>query len=681
MSSVDKSQRRWHRRKADKPWLPSRREFMAGAGGTLLLPPLGSRARAGVLVGDAGGSTVPPPSGGRSQLNVVNLNIGGSFPFANAMKMGANWSYADNSFPPEPDTLNDNGYPIVIAKGGVKCAIAIPTQAQRPGQYRLEFQGTGTVDGVNGTDVSVLRNAPADGDLSMSISSGTNISNLSYVHQDDVSSYDAGNIFSNCFLDVVAPMNFGVVRFLDWMVLNPTNVVNWADRKPVDYAFYHGSQFRADMWGGVTSHVVNGDGSYTFSVSAPPKWNGLVLRQQVIVRWDVTTPAFDTPCYMDVAGTGPVRMLGQNGDAWFKGQQPTQNRYAMITYDPDIRPEVSSDGIWMMQGGRRNNLLFNGVPPEVCFKLCDVLDASAWFSAPPFALDPQTDYLEELATYGRDNHPNQVPRYEVSPNECWNTLSGFVGTIYGSNRAKTRWASSGLGQPAATNEWVGMVSATGAKIVWDVYGGDTTKFQTLTGFKTTDGSTSTSIQHRIADGLWVTLSGGESAYLHLTHICTANYFAPTYSAAQLAAAAAAYAAAPTQPEKDAIALAYLKSCLVDGIGNQYKFSIPREWGNILKIHNMGKSYKPTMKMTFYEGGFSPPAYTGDVRIDALKLAAKMLPEVNQILYHSYVALEEQGGECPSCYYLSGPGIWSLYEIDIFDTPSPQAAAITAFNNP
>src|SRR6266436_7194576 len=57
----------------------------------------------------------PKFNGGRSQVNLNFLQTGGDFPFLNCLKTAQAWGLIDNSGPPEPNTLDPNGYPTSIS--------------------------------------------------------------------------------------------------------------------------------------------------------------------------------------------------------------------------------------------------------------------------------------------------------------------------------------------------------------------------------------------------------------------------------------------------------------------------------------------------------------------------------------------------------------------------------------
>src|ERR1700682_6518056 len=94
-------------------------------------------------------------NGGRSQANLAPLQIGGDYPFLNCLKNAQSWTYIDDSGPAEPSTLDSDGYPMSISHGGVYTVFFVPSQAARPGNYVITWNGNGTIwCGMNSTPVS-----------------------------------------------------------------------------------------------------------------------------------------------------------------------------------------------------------------------------------------------------------------------------------------------------------------------------------------------------------------------------------------------------------------------------------------------------------------------------------------------------------------------------------------------
>lgn len=238
---------------------------------------------------------------GRSQINFNDVQIGYEYPFLNVLKSASGgWFKRDNTAPPDPDTLDGNGYPISLAGGlAITTVCFVPSQTDRPGNYVIGWTGNGTVD------VGLIAQTPAagfsSGDLTSTTGSGRykflpsvtsfnfgisgigspRITYMYCCHEDDETALLAGEVFGVKFKQRLAEANFGVLRFLNWQHVNVFNITNWASRKPVSYVFWGGAEARASLWAGSTT---NSGPAYT--ASAPPGWVGLVDKATVLLKFD-----------------------------------------------------------------------------------------------------------------------------------------------------------------------------------------------------------------------------------------------------------------------------------------------------------------------------------------------------------------------------------------------------------
>jgi hypothetical protein len=254
-------------------------------------------------------------NGGRSQINVSDLQSGGSFPFLNLLKTAQTWSLNDNSGLPEPNTLDDDGYPTKITNGGVYTVFFAPSQAARPGNYVITWTGNGTLRlGMSNTPVSgSLTSTGGSGRFVFSttetrfvlsiLAIGTpRVTNLQVFHVDDESALKNGQVFGTRFKQRLQEANFGVVRFLAWQSANTTNVTTWATRRPVSYFTYSGSELRPALYCGATSVSANG---LTFAARAPTSWSGLADKATVIVKFASAAKATQVSF---TAGTASISM-------------------------------------------------------------------------------------------------------------------------------------------------------------------------------------------------------------------------------------------------------------------------------------------------------------------------------------------------------------------------------------
>ena len=94
---------------------------------------------------------VPPPghNGGRSQTNFGSIYTS-DWPFLNVMKNGLMPDFGDHSNNTlTPDLFNADGYPLATGShSGFHWTIEIQPENQRPGNYILTWDGTGTITGT-----------------------------------------------------------------------------------------------------------------------------------------------------------------------------------------------------------------------------------------------------------------------------------------------------------------------------------------------------------------------------------------------------------------------------------------------------------------------------------------------------------------------------------------------------
>ncbi len=606
-------------------------------------------------------------NGGRSQVNFNSLQTGGEYPFLNCLKTAQVWTLVDNSAQPAPTTLNSDGYPTSISNGGVATVFFIPSATDRPGLYRVRWTGTGTVDvtGLGSYSGGDTTFTPGDTRISLQITANTNMSNLQMFHVDDGTALDAGQVFGTRFKAKLTEGNFGVLRFLNWQSANASNVRYWADRKPTTYVFYHGDEMRGTIYGGTTTNVAD-----AYSVAAPSGWTGLVDKAIVTVKWNAS--ASGDAATLNVGSTGAKAIRGASGEVTSSdyNNRPLSGKVGTLVYDSDL-------DCWLKSGGDLafgHVWLTNGVPPELCLQLASEVGAHPWFCPPYLSCDPITDWITGLATYCRDNAPSwMIPRYEVTPNECWNEAGGFYSTVYGYKKSFAHWA--GLAGTIDIDDWAGKSASLQGQAVSAVYSANTALYHTILGVHTYGDPAPNA---RLNSTLYVSQNGGSAAKNWVTHVCCANYFRDTYSDAERTQAGIDYAAAVGAPAKLVIATAFVDSALVGTAGAQYQFSLPRlntlyiawkAWAAGLGVSNL----------VGYEGGWSPD-YTGNATTDALYAASKAVAGLSTYTTTNYTNFASAGGLFPSCFQLGGASnVWSVFDPDIYATPSPQWTAICAYN--
>jgi hypothetical protein len=431
---------------------------------------------------------------------------------------------------------------------------------------------------------------------------------LQCFHVDDEAELDAGQILGKKFRENWAYMNVGVIRFMDWEPANTTNVTTWATRKPANYVFYAGSEYRASMWAGPTTNV--GD-TYTATLT-PSGWGGLVDKATVIVKFNAS--ASGDSATLNVAGTGAIVIRNWYGDATSSGgnTRPVAGRFASLVYDATLNA-------WLKNGGdvaSGNQGLVNGVPPEAMLTVAIKLGAHPYIAQPYLSADPITDYMSSAATYFRDNGPSwMIPRYE-GPNETWNSASGFFATRYGWNKANAYWSTS-----QDTHNWYGKTVSLLGQSISAVYSDNRTKYQVLAGVQTVTAcsnascsvSGTSSSNARLASTLFVSSGPAQSGYTQsaaynwVTHVAMANYVTPTaYGTLQELRDGYAYVVtnAGNPSAQAALADAYVDT--LTGAAAAFNLNYVKAGAQFWYTWAQGNwGGSINLPLTAYEGGYSP----------------------------------------------------------------------------
>lgn len=229
-------------------------------------------------------------NGGRSQINPNFLGEGADFAMMNVMKEAQNWNFQGDGSWPGPDIVDSNGYITTLDQGSVRTYLQIPPQSYRPGNYVVLWTCTGSstigfIDSNYGStlvagsdsqtdaaDGRAVYSFPSDatGSCTFSINdmSGGYITSIAIVHADDETAYNDGAIFGVQFLERLTTANFGVVRFLNWTLVNSSIQTTWDSRMPVDHFSYAAYRWDPDRWAGTTTNS-GLDYSITFGSGAP----------------------------------------------------------------------------------------------------------------------------------------------------------------------------------------------------------------------------------------------------------------------------------------------------------------------------------------------------------------------------------------------------------------------------
>jgi len=562
------------------------------------------------------------------------------------------------------------------------------------------------------------------------------ITNMQLYHVADTADIQAGKVFGAQFKARLSQGNLAVYRFLNWQYGNTSNLTTWATRKPVGYVSYGGQELRASLCAGITTNSGD-DFSATLGAGAPidkqtvifkfsasktfPKtsitfgpgsvivWKAHGLKLNDPVGFGGTTlpsPLTQSGNYyvsnvidsntiqVSAAPRGTIMALsGSASNDCFGNRQPTlslnstakvplkdpsgstlgtsnsplSGAWATAVYDATLES-------WLMFGGGPSTGdagLSAGVPPEICVQLCAEMGAHPYFVLPALAADPLTDFAGSLATYIRDNGPAwMIPRFEGC-NELWNFAYGFNQFGYAVAKANA------YGWGPDCHNWMGKVMSILGQAVSKVYSNNRARYQVLCGVQTAVFSSVPKSQNpRLTSDKFVA-AGGSPAANWVTHVCCAQYIAPTLfggssAGAQELALAAAYAGGNQSAPSTYVA------GLASGTGWENLSSVASYYNNIAKWA-AGLGVK---KMCGYEGGYSAD-YTSTTQVNALRAASKNALALQDYTTANYKNFIAAGGEFPSCFQLGG-GVpsnnsWSVLEDVHQQSPSPQWSAIIAFN--
>jgi hypothetical protein len=376
---------------------------------------------------------------------------GGDFPFVNHFKNGQGWS--GSGFWSDPNTLDDNGWPNTLP-GTLTNLFYVPTQAERPGKYFIDWQGNGTLTLGGGaatldpgysltstTGSGLARVTMADGlnAMSVAISAITDkITDIRVYHEDDADIIDT-EIFSPKLVEYAR--KFGVIRYMDVHITGRSsgmgNLTTWASRKPLSYAFWAAPERKKSISHGTASYALNGS-SNDYSKTYGDGVSGPVDKETIILF--INNTSTNTTQTFNKNGTGALPILRSDGSANTSGSKLLSGTYAFLMYD-------AAFNAWMQWAGNSNDgsqYLLNGWPFEVFMELCKKAGAHPLITFCHTVFDPITDYPATLAAYIKENYqdadcPWMVPRFEPA-NELWN--NAFIQTGYADARQRIRNGST-----------------------------------------------------------------------------------------------------------------------------------------------------------------------------------------------------------------------------------------------
>lgn len=378
--------------------------------------------------------------------------------------------------------------------------------------------------------------------------------------------------------------------------------------------------------------------------------------------------------YLNVNGTGAKPILSPWGGPRTTGGGGAGNIADIVFggFWSHCIYDAALDG-YIVNNGQFNSFgITNGVPPSIMIRLCNEIGAHPWFPMPFLACDGTgniptlTNYINDLAVLCKNTLlPGLIPRFEVIPNECWNSL--FWGTIYGYLRQHLR-----SGAVKDSNNWAGMVASLVAQIISGVYGNDRTKYQAVCGFQTTGLYPGQSAK---AESTWFVTQGGSAAKNWLTHFCIAGYWNSFISnSATEVTLADAYAGG------DQSALnTYVAGC----VGSDSSTGFPLGYLQSLYTSWQSSAAGLALKVCQYEGDYSPTDYNSTAHVNAMREASKFHQNITAYTEANYYNFLNAGTNCefPSVYCSSGANApWTMMDPSIYATPTPRMIAIQLFNS-
>lgn len=196
---------------------------------------------------------MPGPSLGTNLSSVVDWST--AYPFVDHFKMSRPWytqsDSAWNSGHAGLLDLDEQGWVRGFTQDGsaapFRSVNAIMNTSGVPlkeGLWVLDWKGEGEIKVINARIISQADGRivldPQGGVFEVQIHStdprgtGDYLRDIRFYHQDDEALLDAGEMFNPAFLEKIE--DFRVLRFMDWMATNNSDVRTWADTTPADAA-------------------------------------------------------------------------------------------------------------------------------------------------------------------------------------------------------------------------------------------------------------------------------------------------------------------------------------------------------------------------------------------------------------------------------------------------------------
>ena len=242
-------------------------------------------------------------NGHKSQMNLYT----GENPFTNVFKNAGVWHYSNNALF-DMQYLDTDGYPTshINDGGNIWVYVNMPNQTQRPGDYIIRGDGTGTFSILKGPNSpspygSLIGPQSVSGSgwhyqftpnsdytsgyliilqISSSSSAPNNIRNISICNVNDCdASGVATSTFQTRWLNLMK--SCGVLRFMDFQTTNSNMVTKWSDRTPQTYYSYEAAQnpglFKSSYFAGIASPQISGNAHTTLNGAIGSSDTSIVL--------------------------------------------------------------------------------------------------------------------------------------------------------------------------------------------------------------------------------------------------------------------------------------------------------------------------------------------------------------------------------------------------------------------
>lgn len=546
-------------------------------------------------------------NGGITQLNFWFAYSDGYYAFINHLKLAeGQWVCAAGNVTPEPTDLDSNGYPQGVTCASYYTVFRIPSRADRPVTWVVDWVGTGSIAfhgfnfrfargynsknlfGTNGRAEIIPDARNTRVDIRIAPNRGSPISQLRFYPKDEEADLKAGGVFSAKFKQRIQQMGIGTIRVMDWVYTNDTNLAHFNLQRPETYFTYAGAQYRTDIWGGTTTN--SGDDYFlAYSRAQAP-----VDRTTIQLKWNASA----TGTSVTLNGF-PV--LSITASALSPGRRPVAGLLSTLVFDATFNSwlKFGGDSLQFSQG------LQDGVPRSIIARLANELGLNIWDQVPYLG---GYDFAYELGSFYRDNLNYGLLFIGEWANEIWGGARlGFNGTTWCINSAAVWWP----GQPNDQNNCYGKMASITGQGLSAAFSNDRSRYRMVVGLMThgvhTDGTPLASNNARANSEYYVKDNGGDAfyaAYNWATDIAIANYYAPTQYRTSVEANTAFVYSNADAATQTAYITSYINSVYVYGTSGSLIFGLPRTY----LLYNNWKAWALSFGiagMRGYEGGYSP----------------------------------------------------------------------------